>query len=341
MSNTRTNTNQLLGARVGRQSAGFVAAMLGAMLIAVPTAARQTDPANPVPPGTPTAAQPAAPVATNPWEMRTSLSPADPLAYFTLAEDFADLAGSATSPDESKRALTEARRLFILAAHTSLKRTSSGGAGLAASAFTALAAIAELPDEARWLRGVAQGVAPAARSVRWEPSPRALAADAGAYDLAVALGRYRSGEFRRVRDTLRRQPDAAALLVRSGLDERQARAIISDLESDSAKPSGCPRCKGERVIRGPRTPDDAKPTVELCPVCLGNPAPTPALTPERFANELRAEALLLGAAPTTWSAQSRIDGAAPLRDIDPAAVAAHYSVDPEASVYRNGVWVRP
>jgi hypothetical protein len=341
MSNTHSTAKQCLAVRSGTRITGVVSFILSALLVAVPSAARQSGPASPAPPTAPTAAQPAAPVATNPWDNRTSLSPAGPLAYFTLAEDFTDLAAAATSPDESKRALAEARRLFILAAHTSLKRTSSGGASLAASAFAALAAIAELPDESRWLRGVAQGVAPPARSVRWEPSPRALAADAGAYDLAVALGRYRSGEFRRVRDTLRRQPDAAALLVRSGLDERQARAIITELESDSTRPSGCPRCKGERVIRGPRTPDDAKPAVELCPVCLGNPAPTPALTPERFASELRAEALLLGAAPTTWSAQSRIDGAAPLRDIDPAAVAAHYAVDPEASVCRNGVWVKP
>lgn len=300
--------------------------------------------AQPVTDGTGSAAVPAPvpePVkSATAWERRALLTPGDAMAYFTLGEDFADLA-TALGGDDAKRAVGEARRLFVLAAKMSVSRRASADAQTASSAMLALASLAETPDEARWLRGVAESVAPTARSVKWEPSPRVLAAGTGAYEIAAALGAYRSGEFRKVRDMLRRQPDAVALMQRAGVDQRQAKAIIGDLESESTRASGCARCKGERIIRGARSPEDGRQIVELCPACLGNPAPSPAMTPERFGMQLRAEALLLGAAPTTWSAQAKIDGAAPLRDIDPGAVAAHYGIDADATVFKDGAWVKP
>lgn len=293
---------------------------------------------DPEPPSQETAPPAATTFAPDPWSRRASLDLSRPQSYFTLAEDFADLVAVAPSPADAARALAESRRLFILTARLASVRQSGEDSGLASSAYIALAALADNPDEARWLRAVADSVAPPPRSVRWEASPAILAADAGAYEVAVAFGRYRSGEFRRVRDALRRNPEGVALLARAGLTHSEATSLINEIDADSTRPNGCPRCKGERVIRGVT---DAKPTVSLCPVCLGNPAPSPALTPERFNAQLRAEALLLGASPTTWSGQARIDHAAPFRDIDPAAVAARYGIDRGATVCRNGVWVTP
>lgn len=328
--------------RMGACSGGWLRAGLAVVACASLLAIAAGQDAG-VPPPQPSAAPEAAPPVAAPvtlWERRGALDATDAAAYFELGEDFAELARTAGG-ESSKRALGEARRLFVLSARIALSRRASADSRLASSAMLALASLADSAEEARWLRGVAESVAPAARSVKWEPSPRVLAAGTGAYEVAAGMGAYRSGEFRKVRDMLRRQPEALALLTRAGVDEKQARTILTELESDSAKATGCPRCRGERIIKGARSPEDGRQVVELCPVCLGNPAPSPAMTPERFGMQLRAEALLLGASPTTWSAQAKIDGAAPLRDVDPGAVAAHYGVDLEATVFRNGAWVKP
>ncbi|MFM9956561.1 MAG: hypothetical protein ACKVZJ_00665 [Phycisphaerales bacterium] len=264
------------------------------------------------------------------------LDPSDPLGYFTLGEELADSAAEQSTAARRAGAVSLARRLFVLSAHLASRRPSADNLTLRHSAYLALASIADNTEERRWLRAVASTAEPPRQSVRWEPAPRALAADAGMYDLAVALGRYRSGEFRRVRDALRRHPNAKELLTRIGVDARRADALISLLETDTSRaPQACMRCKGDRVIR---TFVDGTFTTELCPQCLGNPAPVPALSSGAFAEQLRVESALLGASPSSWSAQAGVVGFAPVRDIDPAAVAAHYGVDTNAPIHRDGSW---
>lgn len=268
-----------------------------------------------------------------------ALDPGDPMGYFRLAEEIAESGPAQGSPARRAAALSLARRLLVLSADLCGRRGSAEFRRLRSSAYLALAWLAESPEERRWLGAVASTFEPAPESVRWEPAPRVLEADAGAYELAVALGRYRSGEFRRARDTLRRHPNAADLLARAGIDSRRSGELLSLLETDTARaPQACMRCKGGRVLRS-FAEDGGGFVTELCPQCLGNPAPVPALSAGAFAEHLRVEAALLGATPTSWSAQTRVIGSAPLRDIDPGAVAAHYGVDLNAPVYRDGSWV--
>lgn len=302
--------------------------------------ARPDDPAPAPPaPALPAPAPQRPPAAAEPSDFSARLArlnPEDPAAYFTLAEDIADSAGEQGTSARRGAALSIARRLFVLSAHLASRRPTDDNLLLRHGAYLALASLAENADERRWLLAVASTVEPAHDGVRWEPAPRALAADAGTYDLAVALGRYRSGEFRRVRDTLRRHPDAEELLVRAGVAPARAAALVSLLETDTARaPLACTRCKGDRVLRSFA---EGGFNAEICPQCSGNPAPVPPLSAGAFAEQLRIESALLGASPASWSAQAGVVGLAPLRDIDPQAVAAHYAVDTNTPVYRDGSW---
>jgi hypothetical protein len=75
----------------------------------------------------------------------------------------------------------------------------------------------------------------------------------------------------------------------------------------------------------------------LCDTCRGNPGPT--ITEEEMANHLRIEAVLLEGEQRSWAAQLVADAGAPLRDLDPAELAATYGVDPARPVWRGGEWV--
>lgn len=256
-----------------------------------------------------------------------SLRPEDPEAYLALGEEFLERGG-----DASRRT---ARVLFCLALELSRKGESRGA--WAHGACLALASMADSEDERRWLLGVARGLEPAPKSVRWDREQRPPGADADAYEVALAIGRYRSGDFRRARDALRKHRDAVDHLVRAGVDRADAQNLLAQVASEVESGVSCPRCRGARVVR--RT-EETRPVYDLCPVCGGNPSPIP-LTPARFAQTLFAEAALVGARPESWSAQLRLGGARPLRDVDPASVASVYRIDPRACVWRAGVWTVP
>lgn len=294
--------------------------VLLALTLALPAAGpapRRAEPAEPPP----------AALATE----LTRLARDNPASYFELAELYAQY----TTPDARRTA----RTLCILAAELARKQPATEG--LVRSCCLLLASMADSDDERRWLIAVADGATATPKGVRWGRPPGAgvgAGADPLAYELAVALGRYRAGEFRKVREFLRKRPEAADLLARAGFDPGEAQSMIGQIISETDASLGCPRCRGERVLRSTQ---DNKPVVTLCPVCQGNPAPTPALTRDRFAQHMRAEAVLLDARPLSWSAQLRLDGARPLRDVDLAGVAAYYGVDPQACVRRDGGWVKP
>lgn len=260
----------------------------------------------------------------------SDLDPSNPLSYFALGEEFAEI--------RNQEARSTARRLYIIALGASRSGGAPEVAPLGRSACVALAAIADSDDERRWLLAVARSAAPPPTDVNWDGALAPSGSDDAGYDVAVALGRYRSGEFRRAREAFRKRPDAAEILVRQGLASSDAHAMFKEVLAEVEGAVGCPKCRGERVIRGVQ---DGKATADLCPVCRGNPAPTPALTPERFALQLRAEAVLLNAKPQSWTAQMRLDGARPLRDVDPESVGAYYGVNPAHSRWQDGAWVSP
>lgn len=296
-----------------------------ALLVAAASAPSRVEPA---PPDLPPAFSP------DPLARLEGLSPQNPRAYFLLAEEFLERAGAPGPRSASDR--TTARTLLLLAADLSSK--AGDPERTAPSALLALAALAQTPDERQWLEAVANAADAQRSTVRWGGAAKSRTAADAALNLAVALGRYRAGDYRRARDLLRKLADPAAVLAGAGFDAKRATEIIDQISAEVTSPAACPRCRGERVLKGVQ---DGKATAELCPLCRGNPAPTPALTAERFNELLRAEALLLEARPTTWSAQARIDGAAPLRDVDVSSAAAFYKVDLSASLFRGGRWTAP
>lgn len=263
-----------------------------------------------------------------------ALSPRDPRAYFLLAEEFSERVGVPGARAAADRAT--ARTLLLIAAD--LASRTNDPERIAPSSLLALAALAQAPDERQWLEAVAVAADPRRGTVQWGGSSKSRTAADAALNLAAALGRYRAGDFRRARDLFRKMSDPAAVLAGAGFDARRAQEIVDQIIAEVETPAACPRCRGERVLKGVQ---DGRPTAELCPLCRGNPGPAPPLTAERFNELLRAEALLLEARPTTWSAQARIDHAAPLRDVDLSSAAVFYKVDTSCCVYRNGRWTRP
>lgn len=271
------------------------------------------------------------------------LDGSDPMADFMLGEDIAAVA-------ESSRAFDLARELFVLAWETDRRAGDAGSLG--ASVCIALADLSTGGDR-RWLLALAGSLDAEGDAVApWmAPSLNAVASDAGhgagvasglgegsGLELAEALGRVRAGFGARAAQELE-SDDIEQALERVGFPARDA-ARLRTIVDEVLKTPRCPRCKNDRVVRA--APDSDQ-RYELCPDCGGHPGP--ALTDGDLAIMLRAEAMLLGVGSNKWSAQSRIDGAAPIRALDPGALAALIDLDPDARRYvfeagnaLNGRW---
>lgn len=268
-----------------------------------------------------------------------SLDPAKPQDYFLLAEEVA-----AEQQSPAGRAL--ARHLYVLAyeldsAAQAVRGTPAEAPGggmrgrLGASVCLGLAAIADRPDERRWLIALAQSmderrvITPAPRNER-EAVP-----DEVAFDAATVLGLARAGEGRRA-EALFEKPGIADLIAK--YDNLPADATLGGLTSFVRKAIRdwpvCPQCKNRRVV--PKGLGSKPGEVVLCDTCRGIPGPN--ISDAELVRQLRVESSLLHGAHRSWSAQVTADGGAPLRDLDPRELAPTYGVDPRKPLWRSGAW---
>lgn len=302
-----------------RLAGGMVIVSMCALLVASALAQQLSEPASEQPPASGIG-------AVRDLEARlTALNGNEPMGYFMLAEDIAAVA-------ETPRGFELARELFVLAWETD--RVAQAPLRIGPSVCLALADLAT-GDERRWLLALAASMdEPEGVVAPWmAPSFNAIADErAGqgelqqSFALAEALGHIRAGSAVRAASVL----DSDALeraLARSGLTATDIRRVRTIVEAVLTRPR-CPRCKNERVVRAP---ENAGRRFDTCPTCGGHPGPN--LSRDDLTLTLRAEAALLGVGSSRWSAQRRIDGAAPLRPLDAADLAAIIGLDADARTY--------
>lgn len=256
-----------------------------------------------------------------------ALRPDAPEAYFELGEDIAD---SAAEP----ATLELARQLLVLAFHLDRVRGSSR---LAAASCLALADLSTLDRDRRWLSSLAVALDRRHARAPWvQRSLDGIASQTG-YLASVAVGLVRSGE---------------GIAARKLLEEPSVRQVIQTYErllSPVADTGGlklldreaerwpCPECHNARIVKRLQPGREAQ--FRLCTNCEGNPGPR--LTSVKLASELRFESVMLRGVHRSWSAQVAADQGAPLRDPDPEELARTLGVDPNKTVWRNGMWVDP
>ncbi len=287
------------------------------------------------PPGVAREDVPVAPVSDLPQRL-AALDPARPEEYFGLGEEVA-----AEMPDAEGRRL--ARTLYVLAFELDRARARTpDNIPLGPSVCLALAEIASDAGERTRLATLAAslGVAASARSsppAGGTPRQDAAAAEA-AFSLATALGYVRAGENARAAPILAR-PEVRRLLDKYSDFVGGSDALVRDV---AARPA-CNQCRNARVVRderaGPTSLNDAATPMRVCPTCGGRPGPH--LSERRYIDHLRLESILLSGTQRSWSAQLIADGGAPLRELTAADLATSYDVDPDRTVWRDGVWTRP
>ena len=255
-----------------------------------------------------------------------ALRPDQPMAYFELAEEVA-------SEADDLDGLRLAQHLYVLAFE--LDR-ADGVVTIAGGACLGLAELARHEHERRWLLTIASIVDPRYSGLALTGESITGASIETRASAAEALGLIRSGQGQRAMRLLE-DPEIEDLLRRR--DRRLSRYGVPgelDILLQQAALWPCPECRNRRVtqIRSGMSREPA-----LCPVCRGNPGPP--MTARDLERHLRFEAELLGVGGGSWGGQLLASGAAPLREPDPAALAAVYRVDPAKSVFRDGAWVAP
>lgn len=258
-------------------------------------------------------------------ERLAALTPGEPLAYFLLAEEL-----GAEAADKPSRDM--ARALYVLAFELYRARNGAGDGEMARSAALGLVSLTPLEAERRWLAAIGDQVAPATDKAA-AASARLPAAvpEATALNLATAMGLARSGEGKKAEGYLSRD-GVRELLATTQAAISGAAAAREPVQKWIEDWPVCPTCKNRRIVtRGNEA--------SLCPYCDGNPGPK--LTDEQLLAQYRAESLLLRGVYRSWSAQILADDGEPLRDPNPADVAASFGVDARATVWRQGMWVAP
>lgn len=250
-----------------------------------------------------------------------ALTPAAPMEYFRLAEE---VAYESTTPEGAALA----RRLYLLA--YLLDEDRGGPLSLGTSVCLALADLAPSPEERQWLLALARVLDEGDAALRWSAGGDTLAGARRdvAFKAATALGEFRAGRYRQAEDLLE-EPGVADLLSRyDALLDGGLNAILTVLRTD---PPVCRECRNRRIVRaesgGPR----------LCYTCGGDPGP--GLRGQDLIRHLRLESLLLRGSQESWSAQLIVDGAEPLRAVDPDELPAWFEVDADRPIYRDGAWV--
>lgn len=269
------------------------------------------------------------------WAERLArLSPDQPDAYFTLAEEAMD-----------RGLLDEAARLFVLSAHLSPD-------ALGSSSCLALAEVERRRgrgDFSRILTGMARMYGP---SMNESPLDLGLSIHADQQTLSdvparitACLGFYRRGEGARALNALELDPAVEAVIARY---ERTLRSVLAEVINWCRNHPRCEVCHNEVVQKCPACHGGADPghcTVcddrdfILCPSCGGRPGPL--LSADRERTLLQIEVALMAGTGATWSQQLTLDVAQPRSVLDPSQVPAFYGIDPDECVYRDGHWSAP
>jgi hypothetical protein len=244
------------------------------------------------------------------------------MAYFELAEEVAY-----ELPFKEGQAL--ARTLYVLAFE--LDRAGGGRTGLSRSACLALADLSTRNAERRWLLAMASMEPGQSARVAPPDAGEASGIDDAPFEMAVAIGWFRSEEYRRARDVLARE-EAPLVLRRVGIDKDKAEQFVTQLRERVTRGVACDRCRNERVIR--RAGEAGRPTLELCPLCRGNPGPR--LTEAEYVETLRTEAVLLDCRPSSWAAATLLSAGQALRDAEPDELAAWFNVNARATHWQPG-----
>jgi len=250
-----------------------------------------------------------------------ALAPASPMQYFRLAEE---VAYESTTPEGAALA----RRLYLLA--YLLDEDRGGPLSLGTSVGLALADLAPSPEERQWLLALARVLDEDNASLRW-PADGTTDDRAGpdvAFKAATALGEFRAGRYGPA-EALLEEPGVAELLARyNALLSGGLNAIETELRTD---PPRCRECRNRRIVRSESG------GTRLCYTCAGDPGP--GLHAQDLMRHLRLESLLLRGSQESWSAQLIVDGAEPLRAVDPDELPAWFGVDADRPIYRDGQWV--
>lgn len=305
-------------------------AMLTFILAAVSIASAQPSPAlTPPEATTPADAEPpqpgsALPPVPNLESRLRDLHPSQPAAYFLLAEE---VAAEATRPEHKRLA----RTLYILAMAL---QPDPALADITPSVCLGLAGLAATPEQARWLRAMADSLTRRDRlEPNWSPPGPEVSPARAALDLATAIGLIRAGEGDRAAP-LFEQPAVQALLEKLEFTLNGSGMTVTDLRRNLDLWRHCPECfqhgLNQRVISRPNG-------FILCPTCGGNPGPV--LTRAQLIGQLRFESLLLDGVNRSWSAQALVDGGSPLRDLEPGELPGSFGVNPARAFWRDGDWV--
>lgn len=258
-------------------------------------------------------------------ERLEALNPGDAEAYFRLGED---VVAKAALPAD----LRLARELFVLSYE--LDRKQGGRRALMGAACVALADIAPLRQDRRWLMALARSADPRYAPPGWEKSGSRSVAPGVGLAAATAIGQARAGDGGAARLALA-NPEVLALL--QAFDPQLApggngvRAV-----QRAAEQWPCSECRNARVVR---VAGSNPPRYRVCSTCEGNPGPK--LSREELVAQLRVESWLLDGEQKTWAAQIAGDEGAPLHDPDPAELAPVFGVDPGKTVWRDGAWGLP
>ncbi len=253
-----------------------------------------------------------------------SLEPDDPAAYFLLGEEVA-------VEMQSKAEEEIASQLFGLAYE--LDRADGTPTWIAPSSCLALAAIARLESDERWLRALASRLDPRYAAPAWRGPTGAAAVTDTAINTAEAVGEARAGHGIQARDLVQK-PGVRELILRYGrlLGFSAGSGALWQVDQWSTE-WPCRECGNERVVFRPNTDP---PSYRECYTCRGNPGP--ALSQEQLVSHLRFESRLLHGISRSWGAQMAIDYAAPLREPAAEELATVMGVDPEKPYWRRG-WV--
>ncbi len=261
-----------------------------------------------------------------PWIRKRleQLDPAEPLAYFELGEDVA-------AERQNKAEEELARTLFGLAYE--LDRRRGHASWIAPSSCIALAWLARLESDRRWLWALANQLDARYALPDWQRSSTTDISPQVAYDAAVAIGETLAGNGIRARALLEKQ-EVQSVILRYGqlLGFSSASGALWQIDQ-WAHAWPCPECGNERVVFRPNTDP---PSYRECYTCRGNPGPV--LSRDQTVAYLRFESELLDGISSSWSAQLTVDYGAPLREPDPASLADVLGIDASRPYWHDGNW---
>jgi hypothetical protein len=261
-----------------------------------------------------------------------ALSAKDAEGYLLLAEEVAD---AAQSPEQLKLA----RQLYTLALSldATAQQQTGNATGTGTSACYGLAELTRSRTERRWLVAIGESLRPRSDRVRAAPLTDQPSSWTTAINLVDAISLARAGEGRRA-DALLKRPGVEELLTRyeRALDDRgyfnsagRLRRWITDWPT-------CPECNNRRVVN---RPEGGKTVLRPCGTCKGNPGP--AFELDELVNQVRFQSSLLSGISASWAAALLTDGGEPIREPEAGEVAALYGVDPAATSWQDGRWVKP